>query len=320
MPDEKSTPVSNCKYCKNNVANAIAKCEICESVYHTSCALRIPGLVAVGKNNLVKCCVKVSEVKSPLVENDLDIIKEIIRAKEEIIKSKDEIITEIKAKELLLYQNIKLLEEKVAQRGQKLGNTAGPIMQHVKQVDQPTNNTTIDNQSKTAVITKTKQNVSNKEMNLGVLQAQTASKMKEIINLGTPDSDHNPESRQPAKTDNGADWKLVKHKRRYLVGKSDLSAGVTTVPKLTSLHVTRLAPGTQAETLKEFLKQKFPDVQCEEHSSKHPESYASMKVTIRQEQLKDAWKRESWPNGAFVSRFFHKKRMVSAQADPTKEA
>nr|CAI5820587.1 unnamed protein product [Callosobruchus analis] len=43
--------------------------------------------------------------------------------------------------------------------------------------------------------------------------------------------------------------------------------------------------------------------------------YASMKVNIRSDLLKDAWKKDVWPSGVVVSRFFVKRR-IPPQQDP----
>lgn len=111
-----------------------------------------------------------------------------------------------------------------------------------------------------------------------------------------------------------------KRNRRYVVGKNDDNKTVTAVPKYTSLHVTRLAPNTKTEDLKMILINKFPEVTCEEHPSKQPSLYTSMKVTIKQENFREAWKREIWPNGALVSRFLAKKRVPeTVQRDPPPE-
>lgn len=111
-----------------------------------------------------------------------------------------------------------------------------------------------------------------------------------------------------------------KRNRRYVVGKNDDNKTVTAVPTYTSLHVTRLAPNTKPEDLKRILINTFPGVTCEEHPSKQPSLYMSMKVTIKQENVREAWKREIWPNGALISRFLAKKRVPeTVQRDPPPE-
>lgn len=75
--------------------------------------------------------------------------------------------------------------------------------------------------------------------------------------------------------------------RKFVVGQNKDNEGIQGVPKFVSLHVTRLAPKTEPEELKQFLKDKFPEVTCESLVSKHPYMYKSMKVSISQENLKN---------------------------------
>lgn len=107
-------------------------------------------------------------------------------------------------------------------------------------------------------------------------------------------------------TNGGGDWKQVQRRnrgRRGLVGNSGSYSSVQTVPRMASLHVTRLSPTTKAEDLKSILQKDFPEVLCEEITSKHPTIYKSFKVTMRKDSLSRAWKREIWPDGAFVTHF-----------------
>lgn len=135
------------------------------------------------------------------------------------------------------------------------------------------------------------------QVSAAILQAQTANKFREIQELS--DS-----------TDNDG-WEKPKHRRnrRFVVG-DNISTDIQTVPKFISLHVTRLNPETQPDDFQKSLVDKFPGVMCEEHESKLPNVYKSMKVTIRQEHFKNAWRRDVWPSGALVSRFLTKRRIA----------
>ncbi|KAG5900339.1 hypothetical protein JTB14_026347 [Gonioctena quinquepunctata] len=110
---------------------------------------------------------------------------------------------------------------------------------------------------------------------------------------------------------NGEDWHRVNYrKRRFVVGKNVENATISTVPKLVSLHVTRLKTNTDPNELKQMLLPDFPEVICEKHVSRHPELYSSMKVTIKRENLRKAWRCDVWPSGALVSQFLGKRRMA----------
>ncbi|KAG5879347.1 hypothetical protein JTB14_003592 [Gonioctena quinquepunctata] len=59
----------------------------------------------------------------------------------------------------------------------------------------------------------------------------------------------------------------------------------------------------------------IPDVECEPHNSRKPEVYSSMKVTLKKQFLKQAWRSESWPSGALVS-FFGRRRTPTKEVGP----
>lgn len=138
------------------------------------------------------------------------------------------------------------------------------------------------------------------DVNNAILNAQASNALQYYQNLGDVDQS------QPQ-----YNWEIAKPKRRkrFVVGGNDTNKDIQTIPKYTSLHVTRLEPSTKPEQLEAFLRDLFPGVSCEKLESKHPETYASLKVNIKQDHFKQAWKREVWPEGALVSRFFFKKRM-----------
>ncbi|KAG5874008.1 hypothetical protein JTB14_025790 [Gonioctena quinquepunctata] len=136
--------------------------------------------------------------------------------------------------------------------------------------------------------------------------------MDEIIQLGQEGGQTHVNDLQSSEQP----WRTAKRRHKFVIGKNEVSDMVRTVPKFTSLHVTRLSPDIKPEDLKAFLEPNSPGVHCEMHQSMRPELYASVKVQIRQEDLRNAWKREIWPNGAVVSKFFLKKRVLQGQVDP----
>lgn len=348
---EKSSSNKLCKYCQKSVVTTIAKCVKCGECYHTSCALRVAGLIAVGKNNLVECCQRpAGEVTSKSVgECTSETINKLLEVKDEVIRSRDEVINELRAKEVLLYKNIKLLEEKcgsithnqksnysnVADSAVNLetasyatrlatnSNSAPKSMSTSKSWTSTStllastssmSNTSNPNQNKnTTVVNQEKQRFTVKTVNAAVTEALISSKMQEIQHLESQQAVNKTQNA----TNFNSDWHEVRRRqRRFVVGRNEENTQIQTIPKFTHLHVTRLAPGTKPEQLQAFLKPNFPDVQCEIHLSKHPEIYTSMKVKIRQDDFKKAWKREVWPSEAIVSRFFMKKRMQPSMEDP----
>lgn len=139
-----------------------------------------------------------------------------------------------------------------------------------------------------------------KTVSTAIMQVQTENKMKEINDLSKDPSEGFKNVINKKKT------------RRFVVGRNSqdgTNIKVQTIPKTVDLHVTRLAPGTKPEVLKSALINTFPEIICEPHQSKHPDVYTSMKVTISQENYSKAWRRDAWPNGALVSRFFVKREV-----------
>ncbi|KAG5864312.1 hypothetical protein JTB14_025550 [Gonioctena quinquepunctata] len=190
----------------------------------------------------------------------------------------------------------------------------------INQQNLTNNNVNKDKKGVTAVTTQpsTKKEINNesrpiissKQVSEAVLEAKSKTVLNNLIHI-----EENTEN-ESAHFRNGA-WSQVnpRKKRKFLVGKTETPCNVETVPKMVSLHVTRLKPGTKPEELEKFLEGRLEGVSCETHQSKMPDLYASMKVCIKCELLKTAWKRETWPSGALVS-FFRKKWMATTQLDP----
>lgn len=144
-----------------------------------------------------------------------------------------------------------------------------------------------------------------------VMQAQQANIMNDLQDL----EQVSPCFEQSNQEDG---WKTTvnRRNRRFMVGNAD-AMPLQTVPKRVALHVSRLSPNTKPEDLRQILIKEFPEALCEAHQSKHPQLYASVKVTINQINFKKAWRKEVWPKGALVSRFLQKKRIPSeSMKDP----
>ena len=104
--------------------------------------------------------------------------------------------------------------------------------------------------------------------------------------------------------------KTHKGKRPIIVGKkTDVTSKdkLQGVPKFISLHVYSIAPDTEAVTVNDFLKPKFPEVIVEKLSSRNPSLYSSFRVDISGNNLEAALEANLWPSNACVRRFFHPK-------------
>ncbi|CAG9822266.1 unnamed protein product [Phaedon cochleariae] len=152
---------------------------------------------------------------------------------------------------------------------------------------------------------QTQQYIKPSDINSAIKSANEAAIMREILELGNnqPPSDES--------TKDGGNWETrrTKKRRRFIIGGNEENTGIEAVPKYSTLHVTRLKPDTKPEDLEKLLKERFPEVRCEQHASKRPDLYATVKVTIRKEHYREAWKKEVWPIGALVSNFFFPRRM-----------
>lgn len=153
--------------------------------------------------------------------------------------------------------------------------------------------------------------ISNQEVGAAILEVQSRNLLNNLINIQQP-IEENP----PSQDRDGWEYPKSRKRRRFVVGKNENITEVRGVPRHVSLHVTRLSPSTKPEDLKNMLLDHFPEVICESHISKQPTLYASMKVTIKQEHFREAWRKEVWPNGALVSRFLVKRRNLSQETVP----
>ncbi|CAG9813610.1 unnamed protein product [Phaedon cochleariae] len=149
------------------------------------------------------------------------------------------------------------------------------------------------------------------QVSSAILESTSRAAMKDLQDLG--DVDNQGQSH--------ADENWIKpynrRNRKFLVGDNTETADVRAITKFVSFHVTRLHPSTSADSLKSILLDQFPEVTVEPIKSKYPNNYASMKVNISQDNYKKAWRKDIWPKGAFVSKFFQKKGMPQSVVDPT---
>lgn len=323
------------KCCAKKLCKSVI-CVNCNACYHTSCAKNSTNIKNIGGNRVVCCDKKLNDSHQKIIEL------------EENAKYLKEILLEVRGRnsalELankLLLEKIKYLEDKsvatnaeqcevkikqsystVADQRAKtktfngkrnpelttpstsscsvIDHTGNKVAKSIKTRSQSTNsisNSTVENGNN-------KQQISSPTVKSAILEAQTAVKLREIQQLANQNDD----------------WKIQKRRqsRRFVVGgNNDEAIEIKAIPKYVSLHVTRLRPNTKPEELKKMLLNEFPEVQCESHLSKYPELYSSMKVTIKQEHFKKAWRKSVWPEGALVSKFFAPKRIPSAnRVDP----
>lgn len=318
----------HCKVCKS-IAKDGLKCQLCESVFHQSCAQSNNRINFIG-NNSVTCCTN-SEVKLDQ-KTDSEIECEFWDAISDqnlnaTVKTMDVRIFNylIKQKDLLisaLYNEINMLREQICDRkkalpqkstaeGEKISK-AQKTRPTTSKIDNAANNQKVPlKQTIVAPIANT-QNTVNKQHQAQETELLTARDSPRRI-------DANKES--TTKPDASLDekkWTTVTKKKsnkgktqKQLVFGSKTTPGNSTlkvVPKKAYLYVTRLCLTTTEEALTAFLMKDFPEVTCEMLSNNYSSQYGRFKVTVNLQNLQQILHPDVWPAGVQVFRFFHPRR------------
>ena len=316
--------VPSCKRCKSKVLNGL-KCQNCSNYFHQSCAKLYNNVKISEDKTFIVCC---ESENGTSVDSDAafyDAIENLDNCDKKvdgillsyILKQKDIIIHELREKISLLNKQIELMNAKsetkteTKQKHDKINTSAKSVV----------NKVLIPNAAKTSNIPKTINNDKNsgdslligKQITADLLDIQTQLKCNEIINL-VKDTQEQPGPSHPKQNQGrnvDTEWQKVQYKRRrnMIVGKNK-DIAVKGVPKIALLHVYRVDLGTTTAELRELLKGTFPEVICESLTPKHPELYASFKVSIYEENFSKAMNPDVWPDGACVSRFFQLRRSM----------
>lgn len=327
-----------CFTCKRAVKGEL-KCKNCDLRFHPSCAVRVKGLKVVnyeevlcppcaenaeGENHL-KNLSKENELLNKLVLSLLDnqdlLRNKIMELESQVAKNNSSLTSPLGNFNSTTSESF-LASKEVYDRSRSHEDRSGnqPVGNCSQTVKNGSQNSV--NMSKKAFhanvksnsqnnVDKVNQNENNlfslKQVNSAILEAKTSAAVKELQIV-----------ENELHVDNTA-WETQRSRRsrrRFLVGDNANAAEVKTVSKLVSLHVTRLHPDTSADSLKSVLISHFPEVLVEVLQSKYPKDYASMKVTISQDNYRHAWRKEIWPKGTFVSKFFIKKGLPQLAVDP----
>lgn len=337
---EKDVLNSVCVYCNNRVKNGL-KCIKCAVIAHPSCVRRQKN-IKLCEGGMICCSETDSSTKHAGMEDITDLIpsitdnfeileenplkREIVYLKS-IISHKNFIIRELQEK----IQTIEKKNEFINNPFNSLYVNANipslsetPVEKNTdKSFDLASKSTNISASAKLSISdgkkidsnSKDNKNItrsifSSRQVNAAILEAKSQNVINSVQQL-----EENSKEKDIDIVSDG--WSQVNRRknRKFLVGNTDGPCEVETVPRLVALHVTRLKPATKPEDLKKFLEKSLAGVECHAHASKQPEIYGSMKVIIKRELLKDAWKREVWPNGALVS-FFVNRGMSATKLNP----
>lgn len=121
----------------------------------------------------------------------------------------------------------------------------------------------------------------------------------------------NPKKTNENENDN-LGWMPVERKnKRPRNRKSNVTYGqsesddIKGVPRSGYLHAYRFHPSVTKDQVTAYLNNKgFQHVICESLQSKHPEIYASFKITVNLAQMDELLDARVWPTGVCVNRFF----------------
>lgn len=113
---------------------------------------------------------------------------------------------------------------------------------------------------------------------------------------------------------NNSDWTTVKRRRendsrKYngIIGKDITNGNLKAVERKVQIYISRVHTDTTLNDLKEFLKEKFPEAECEQSRSKYPEHYSSFKITINENHYNLIMDPDLWPQGIYINKFFRSK-------------
>lgn len=318
-PRDNVAPTKPCKRCKT-VALSGLKCAKCDTVSHNSCVRIMKNVITIGNNEII-CC----ESGQTVSDGDMDFFdamdeKQMNKVDSHlfgyIIRQKDILIKELYDKIDLLRKQIELMNEI---------KTVKSSMPTVK--DNRKNAERLE--TKTVNMSPTEKQVNNeperknrnsqttiKTASAGLLETQTKLTMNKYIHI----QDEAQCSKEPLHPQ--IDWTLVDRKKnktinkqksnhvstRTVVGKNtDVSSSLKGVPKQVDLHVYRVAPNTDVETISNFLRKSFPEVSCEALVPRYPNLYSSFKIRIYEKHLERAMDPLVWPEDACVRPFLYRR-------------
>lgn len=301
---------TTCKFCKKSVTSTIARCVTCEACYHTSCALRIAGLVAVGKDNLVKCC---SSKLTPLTlleetsnTNNTTYLDAVFK---ELLNAKEEIITELREKQGLLYKTIKLLENK-HNDSVKDGSQSGDKPQKTSVDKLPNTDKMVNKQLKenNKIPGTVWSNINSQHNSRAEMETVQRRKMQEVIDLGAGlDGDDRPDN-----------YQTVTYGRKKSFPKKRFGTGDVTEEEKTSgfvggdrkawIYIYRVKSHVTEEMVKSHVQKKpgFGDIDIGVKEIVHEGKkydFKSFSVSVPFDKKDELYQPEFWPANIGIKRF-----------------
>lgn len=307
-----------CVRCKKPVKTGL-KCRICKKLSHNSC-LKMLRNVKYYKDGSTICCDEVdanidnnngkdkvengdeindknereSETPIELVtpDNTINADKITIRFLEELIKQKDLTIRNQEIAIKALDEQVQLLKEVMAKpkpnNSKSLSDTVVTTQKHGKQYQPP--NTTETNNS-----------ISNSNLSSALHSTISQNICNEVINLGKSNtSEQKPKNNRSILIGTGSNPTSCPFKAA--------SPRLECTKNMKSYHATNFDPATDLMELSAYLKGFAPNVIVEKLNARMPQSYASFKINVPDDESQNILDSNIWPSEVVLNLFLYSKR------------
>lgn len=311
---ESSSGSALCSICCNNAVNKRVQCIKCDKFYHNSCVNKIKTKVVCLEKTKIICCdasVKVSDDDSNvLCDNGNDNVSYL----KLLLETKDELIKQLYDKNALLQDKIEYLEEKILSVTSERSAPAKPVyagtnegLPKTKAKDSlsigsvPSN---VKSKSYNSALKSTK-SLKSDEINIdqvkaAVAEAQTATKLNHIINLGGYENYENNET--PAKK-SVHKWT---NKNAPIFGKNE-NADIVGIDKCRHLFLSRVDPKFGCDDIKTFLNKNSVLIRgCEQLNTRY-DTYKSFKLSVNNQDVSKVMNRDLWGVNILIKFFRFKK-------------
>lgn len=159
----------------------------------------------------------------------------------------------------------------------------------------------VDKEKRTDIKQKLKENRS-ALYSRAVAQTNAAAVSVKEIPTSIEDQQGEINNENIRKTENN-EWKIQKKRKKPIYGTAT-ETQIKGSMKNMDFHVYRIQPDTEEEDLTKYLKlQGIATVKCCKMVSKHPEEYASFKVSVPQDYTEKIQDPSIWPQYTCINRF-----------------
>lgn len=363
----------SCRKCTKEV-KIFVLCGKCESKYHPSCVLKIPGTFVNSKGTVI-CCgnqqececkikddeiirlkMRISNINESLFEKsiidsnnpeNLEVMEDrenIVTNKTDvslehgeshflkiIIDQKDYIIAELNDKVDILRKHINLLEKLEVTRiendniQRKHSKKLNKYNKNKSNDDKGNSNILIPKRNPDSMITDKNDDISDLSE---ISQPIPTAPCVENIELEADSWQYVAHKKGRSRNEYEIKEREIKSsekpkskptKKRYIRENNqfwNITGGSTINPvkaiqKKTALFVSRISTDTTLDQFTSMVKQSFPEAECQSVKSRFPDKYSSFKVVINENNFEMASNSNTWPKGAYITKFFQRKTGIS---------